>query len=230
MLRALWKITALVLLVLTGSLGLWIYQERFSASLEVARLERRNEALQQVVKRLGDEKRVAELLVTEQKADTSGLENTTLMGSDGCSDATYTDIGGDATNGVFLSGPDLTAFTGGDFYKNEFLPAYVAQFGSNPISVFHAHAYDAMNVLFDAITAAAVQNSDGSLSIPRTALRDAVQATNGYQGIIGTITCTPLGDCATSVTIGVYEVPNVGFLDPSAKPVFTETKTLDEVA
>jgi branched-chain amino acid transport system substrate-binding protein len=169
-------------------------------------------------------------LIAKQKADTSGLENTTLMGSDGCSDASYTDIGGDATNGVFLSGPDLTAFTGGDFYKNEFVPAYVAQFGSNPISVFHAHAYDAANVLFEAIKAAAIQNSDGSLSIPRTALRDAVQATNGYQGIIGTITCTPLGDCATSVTIGVYEVPNVGFLDPAAKPVFTETKTLDEVA
>ncbi|MEO8291775.1 MAG: branched-chain amino acid ABC transporter substrate-binding protein [Actinomycetota bacterium] len=169
-------------------------------------------------------------LIAKQKAETSGLENTTLMGSDGCSDASYTDIGGDATNGVFLSGPDLTAFTGGDFYKNEFVPAYVDQYGSNPISVFHAHAYDAMNVLVEAITSVAVENADGSLTIPRTALRDAVQATNGYEGIIGTITCTPLGDCATSVTIGVYEVPDVGFLDPAAKPVFTETKTLDEVA
>jgi branched-chain amino acid transport system substrate-binding protein len=169
-------------------------------------------------------------LIAKQKADTSGLEDTTLMGSDGCSDATYTEIGGDATNGVLLSGPDLTSFTGGDFYKNEFLPAYVDQFGSNPISVFHAHAYDAMNVLFEAIKSVAVQNDDGSITIGRTALRDAVQATNGYQGIIGTITCTPLGDCATSVTIGVYKVPDVGFLDPAAKPIFTETKTLDEVA
>jgi branched-chain amino acid transport system substrate-binding protein len=169
-------------------------------------------------------------LIAKQKVETSGLEDTILMGSDGCSDATYTDIGGDATNGVYLSGPDLTAFTGGDFYKNDFLPAYVDQFGSNPISVFHAHAYDAMNVLFDAIEAVAVQNDDGSLTIGRTALRDAVQATNGYEGIIGTITCTPLGDCATTVTIGVYKVPDVGFLDPEAKPVFTETKTLDEVA
>jgi branched-chain amino acid transport system substrate-binding protein len=169
-------------------------------------------------------------LIAKQKADTSGLEDTTLMGSDGCSDATYTEIGGDATNGVLLSGPDLTAFTGGDFYKNQFLPAYVDQFGSNPISVFHAHAYDAMNVLFEAIKSVAVQNDDGSITIGRTALRDAVQATNGYQGIIGEITCTPLGDCATSVTIGVYKVPDVGFLDPAAKPIFTETKTLDEVA
>jgi hypothetical protein len=47
--------------------------------------------------------------------------------------------------------------------------------------------------------------------------------------VIGTLTCTPLGDCATSVTIGVYEVPNVGFKDPNAKPVFTETKTLADV-
>jgi len=62
-----------------------------------------------------------------------------------------------------------------------------------------------------------------------SALRDAVQNTSNYQGVIGTLTCTPLGDCATSVTIGVYKVPDVGFEDPSAKPVFTETKTLADV-
>ena len=33
-------------------------------------------------------------LIAKQKATTSGLENTTLMGSDGCSDASYTDIAG----------------------------------------------------------------------------------------------------------------------------------------
>jgi len=168
-------------------------------------------------------------LIAKQKATTSGLENTTLMGSDGCSDASYTDIAGPAADGVYLSGPDLTSFSGGDFYKNEFVPAYKAQYGSAPLSVFHAHAFDAMNILVNAIDATAVENSDGSLTINRAALRDAVQSTSDYQGIIGTLTCTPLGDCATSVTIGIYKVPDVGFLDPSAKPVFTETKTLAEV-
>ncbi len=168
-------------------------------------------------------------LIAKQKATTSGLENTTLMGSDGCSDATYTEIAGSAGNGVYLSGPDLTSFSGGDFYQNEFLPAYESQFGTKPLSVFHAHAYDATNVLVQAIEATAVQNSDGSLTINRAALKDAVQNTSDYQGIIGTITCTPDGDCATSVTIGIYKVPNVGFLDPNAKPVFSETKTLAEV-
>jgi hypothetical protein len=49
--------------------------------------------------------------------------------------------------------------------------------------------------------------------------------------VTGTITCTPLGDCATSVTIAVYESPDLpvegGNLE--AKPVFSETKTLEEV-
>jgi branched-chain amino acid transport system substrate-binding protein len=169
-------------------------------------------------------------LIAKQARDISALANTEILGSDGCSDPTYISIGGDATTGNYLSGPDLTAFSGGDFYQNEFLPAYKQLAGSNPISVFHAHAYDAANIMFQAITKVAVKNSDGSLTIPRVGLRDAVQSTSNYQGIIGTLTCTPLGDCATSVKIGVYKVPDVGFENPSAKPVFSETKTLADVA
>ncbi len=169
-------------------------------------------------------------LIAKQKATTSGLENTILTGSDGCSDATYTEIAGPAADGVFLSGPDLTAFSGGAFYKDEFVPAYEEAYGSKPLSVFHAHAFDAFNILALAIQDVAIVNDDGSVTIPRDALIEAVQNTENYEGVIGTLTCTEDGDCATSVTIGVYEVPNVGFLDPAAKPVFTETKTLDEVA
>ena len=169
-------------------------------------------------------------LIAKQKATTSGLEDTILTGSDGCSDATYTEIAGTSADGVFLSGPDLTAFSGGAFYKDEFVPAYEEAYGSKPLSVFHAHAFDAMNILVKSIEEVAIENDDGSLTIPRDALIDAVENTENYEGVIGTLTCTPDGDCATSVTIGVYEVPDVGFLDPAAKPVFTETKTLDEVA
>jgi branched-chain amino acid transport system substrate-binding protein len=168
-------------------------------------------------------------LINKQAADVSGLDHTVIMGSDGCSDDTFPKIAGDSADGNYLSGPDLTAFSGGDFYQNQFLPAYKQLAGSNPISVFHAHAFDAFNVMAKAIEASAVKNSDGSLTIQRSALKDAVQNTSNYQGIIGTITCTPLGDCATQVTIGVYQIPNVGFLDPNAKPVFSETKTLADV-
>ena len=39
-----------------------------------------------------------------------------------------------------------------------------------PLSVFHAHAYDAANILLDAIEAVAVEDGD-SLTIDRAALR-----------------------------------------------------------
>ena len=47
----------------------------------------------------------------------------------------------------------------------------------------------------------------------------------------GTITCNELGDCATDVTIGVFEAPGWPVEGGSGNqdPVFSETKTLDDV-
>jgi len=171
-------------------------------------------------------------LLQKQAKQISGLENTIFMASDGCADPTYLTVAGPAVNGNYDSGPDLSTFASGDFYSQQFLPAYYKLSGTqSTLSAFHAHSYDAFNVLAIAIDKVAVKNSDGSLTISRTALRDAVQATSNYQGIIGTITCTPLGDCATSVSIAVYKVPDVPFnpKTPDAKPVFSETKTLADV-
>jgi branched-chain amino acid transport system substrate-binding protein len=160
-------------------------------------------------------------------------KGTVQIGSDGCLESSFLDTVGDPISGFdyYASSPDLTVFAEGDFYKNEFIPAYKDEFGTAPTSVFHAHAYDATNVLFDAIKQVAVDDGSGNLTISRTALRDAVFATSGYQGITGTITCTPLGDCATDVTIGVFEYnhwPVEGGVDPT-DPVFSETKSLDDV-
>ena len=156
--------------------------------------------------------------------------DTELVVSDGCSSSDVPKNAGDAWDGVYASGPDLSAFAENPFYADEFIPAYEEQFGE-PTSVFHAHAFDAATILFGAIEEVAIDNGDGSLSIPKQALRDAVFATNGYDGMIGTITCTELGDCATDVTIGIFQAPGWpvegGTDDPA---VFSETKSLDEVA
>ena len=169
-------------------------------------------------------------LIASQAKDI--MPDTALIGSDGCLASDFLETAGDAADGVYASSPDVTVFQGGDFYKNEFLPAYQSEFGTAPTSVFHAHAFDAANILFDAITAVAIDNGDGSLSIPRTALKDAIFATSGYQGITGTITCTPLGDCATDVTIGIFQAPGwpVEGGTPDAAAIFSETKTLADVA
>jgi branched-chain amino acid transport system substrate-binding protein len=168
-------------------------------------------------------------LIMKQAADI--MPDVTIMGSDGCMSSDTLKNAGDAVDGVFLSSPDISVFQEGDFYSNEFIPAYQEEFGSEPTSVFHAHSFDATNVLFDAIEQVAVENDDGSLSIPRTALRDAVFATSGYEGMTGVITCTELGDCATDVTIGIFEGPNwpvEGGAKPDT-PVYSDTKSLDVV-
>ena len=125
--------------------------------------------------------------------------------------------------------PDLSAFAGNPL-RGRVHPGVQGTFGTAPLSVFHAHAFDAVNVLFAAISNVAIQNDDGSLEIPRQALRDAVFATSGYQGLTGTITCTPLGDCATDVTIGVFKAPAWPVEGGTGdKAVFSDTKSLDDV-
>jgi branched-chain amino acid transport system substrate-binding protein len=171
-------------------------------------------------------------LILKQGRQVAGLANTAFMGSDGCYASNFIKLAGSAINGAYYSSPDLSAFDQKDFYTNEFIPAYKQQFGTAPISAFHAHAYDAVNLLAAAIQKVAIQNSDGSLSIPRVALRDAVQSTTDFQGIVTKYTCSSTGDCATTVTIGVYQAPNLAIEGGTGdgKPIFTETKTLADVA
>ncbi len=148
-------------------------------------------------------------LITQQARETPGLEDTVLGGADGILSPDWIEAAGDAAEGAVLSGPDL-AFSG-DFYEAEFLPAYTEISGEDaPISAFHAHAFDAYNMLADAIEAVAFEDG-GTTYIPRTALRDAFFATEGFEGITGTLTCDENGDCADA-KISVSEVQNGEFV------------------
>jgi branched-chain amino acid transport system substrate-binding protein len=166
-------------------------------------------------------------LVIKQAQDI--MPDTDLIVSDGClSSDTLKNAGADA-EGVYASSPDPSG-TASAFYQDEFLPAYQDQFGSAPLSVFHAHAYDATNILLQAVEEVAIDNGDGSLSIPRQALRDAVFATSGYEGVIGTFTCTELGDCATDVSIGLYQAPAWPVEGGTGdETVYSDIKSLDDV-
>jgi branched-chain amino acid transport system substrate-binding protein len=141
-------------------------------------------------------------LIVRQAKETAGLENTYLMGADGMFSPDVMEGAGDAVEGFFVSSPDVSSFTSD--YQTKFLPAYQAKFGTVPISIFHAHAYDAAMMVFAAIEKVAVQDADGTLHIPRQALRDAMYATKDFKGLTGNLTCTPTGDCADP-KIAVYE-------------------------
>jgi branched-chain amino acid transport system substrate-binding protein len=87
---------------------------------------------------------------------------------------------------------------------------YFEVFGVMPDSMgpFHAHAYDATAIILDAIERVAVENEDGSLTIDREELIQAVRATEGLPGLTGTLGCiveSDIGECTPSF-IGVYQV------------------------
>jgi branched-chain amino acid transport system substrate-binding protein len=142
--------------------------------------------------------------VTAQVRDVAGLEKVILCGSDGIFTADLLKGGGPNTVGMYLSSPDFSAFTG-DYAG--FLAKYATKYGGSPPSTFHAHAYDATNMLFAALAKVVVVDADGTMHVGRRALRDAVFATKDFKGITGTLTCSPTGDCGAPV-IAVYEIMN----------------------
>ena len=142
--------------------------------------------------------------VTAQVRDVAGLENVAIAGSDGIFTADLLKGGGANTKGMYLSSPDFSAFTG-DYAG--FIEKHKTKYGGSTLSTFHAHAYDAANILFAALEKVAVVQDDSTIYIPRKALRDAIFATKDFKGITGTLSCSPSGDCGAPV-IAVYEIQN----------------------
>jgi len=139
--------------------------------------------------------------ITRQAKEVSGLEKTKLMGADGIFSPDFYKAAGEAAVGMFHSSPDFSAFPAA--YKN-FLKRHQEKYGKKPEAPFHAFAYDATMLILKAIDKVAVAGSDGSLTIDRWVLRDALYATKGFKGMTGTLNCDAYGDCADP-RIAVYE-------------------------
>ena len=138
-----------------------------------------------------------------QGRQTVGLENTYQMGADGMFSPDVMQGAGDAVEGVFVSSPDFTQF--GPDYEAKFKPAYAAKFGSEPVSIFHAHAYDAFNMIYACVEKVAQGDKEGGdMLIGRQAMRDCMYGTKDFKGLTGNLTCTPTGDCADP-KIAVYQ-------------------------
>jgi len=156
--------------------------------------------------------------IADQAAGTAGLEEVALMGADGLFSADFVNAAGPNVEGMYLSSPDFTAF--GDEYAG-FLEKYDAAYGGNPIQIFHAHAYDATNMLLDAIESVAQEDGE-DLVIDRGALREALFATTDFPGITGTLSCSESGDCSDPF-ISVYQITEreVGGEWPPEAPIWS---------
>jgi hypothetical protein len=79
MLRALTKIACLLLVMITGALAIHWYGTHDATQQKLLEAQAKNQELQKFVERLSDEKRVAEVIVTEQKTVNNVLQTSLLF-------------------------------------------------------------------------------------------------------------------------------------------------------
>lgn len=134
-----------------------------------------------------------------------GLEAVVAIASDASLVADFPQNVGAAAIGLYMTGP----FAAGDGYA-DFLAKWEAEIGGTPPSGFHSHAWDATNLLLDAVENVAQATPDGGLIIGRQALRDAISAVENYAGLSGPLTCQEesphAGDCASGAGLAIFEM------------------------
>jgi branched-chain amino acid transport system substrate-binding protein len=133
-----------------------------------------------------------------------------MMGADGIFSPDFQKAGGKNTVGMFWSSPNFSAFGSGyQDLVNRYLKKYNVQ---GTLAPFHAHSYDAMNMVLAALQkpGVVVKDADGTLHVQKQALRDAIGATKDFKGITGNLTCDPNGDCADP-KIAIYQATQADF-------------------
>jgi len=131
--------------------------------------------------------------VVRQAREASGLKDVIFLGGGALRTDTFLESVGARGKGMYFIGstpPPEGAV------NDELVAAYAARYGEPPQTVTYGYAYDAANLMLDAIARVAVQEKDGTLHIGRQALRDALYATADFEGVTGRITCDAFGDCA----------------------------------
>jgi branched-chain amino acid transport system substrate-binding protein len=147
--------------------------------------------------------------ICSQMRDVPGLEETLMMGADGIYTPDFVKACGANAVGMYWSSPDFSAFGAG---YADLVEKYKTKYNvEGTLAPFHAHSYDAANIIFAAIEKVAVVD-DGSVHIGRQALRDAIAATKDFPGLTGTLTCNENGDCADPL-IAVYQMKDQGEFD-----------------
>ena len=145
-------------------------------------------------------------VIAQQLSDAPGLEDIIMMTADGAFAKSFAQGVGEAGIGLYVAAPHVS----GDEYE-----AYVETWRreideAGPSGGFHAHGYDAANLLLDAVEAVAQERDDGGLVIGRGALREALSGVEDYPGLTGSLTCQDesphAGDCATGEALAIFQL------------------------
>ena len=157
------------------------------------------------------------------------LKPASIVVAEACQDPSFLKALGPASNGVYASGPGASKAASNNFYRREYLPAFIEKTGAAPTAVFNTNSFDASNLIFATIRRVADIQPGGELLINREELRSALLDITGYEGLSGTLNCTPSGDCAQGARISIYQAPAWPAVQPNAKPVFSESRTIAEL-
>ena len=155
----------------------------------------------------------------KQAARRNGLEDVTKIGSAAILETQILAL--PESEGFYFSGPDIgdsgnvNQATGRS--SADILTELEATIGRPPASPYWAHGYDAATLLLSAIKQVAVDDGD-TLHIDLGALRDALDGTEGFQGILGTLTCDDFGDCGAGRSV-IHLHADSNVTDPSLLPI-----------
>ena len=142
--------------------------------------------------------------IIRQTPEVSGLKDTKIYGGSSLASPDLIQAAGDPIKGFRFTNVDVSPAVMGKAYP-DFVDKYKKKYGEDPINSFHAQAYDAGIILDKAIEAVAKTDAaTGTTYIGRKALRDALFATKGYDGISGPIKCDEHGECG-AFNFAVYE-------------------------
>ena len=133
--------------------------------------------------------------IVRQFGEIKGLEDATPIGGSALLAPGFLEAAGDAAVDFVFTNPDTSPDAMGNRYP-VLVKKYTEKYGEAPVQAFHQNAYDGMAVALMGIEKVAVEDDAGNTYIGRQALRDALFATKGFDGMGGEITCNEHGDCA----------------------------------
>jgi branched-chain amino acid transport system substrate-binding protein len=131
-------------------------------------------------------------LLSQARRD-KALAKTILMSDGSLIDQGFIDSVQQDAVGMYFVGPTPPDKTPA---LEQLVNRYQVRFKTAPSTYYYVSAFDAAELLFNAIEKAAVKLPDGGVRIGRKALRDAMYATRDHAGMTGTLNCDEFGDCA----------------------------------
>jgi branched-chain amino acid transport system substrate-binding protein len=145
--------------------------------------------------------------LVEQRIDI-GLESVVFMSADGLRNQDFVALAGRAAEGAYatvsvpVEGPSLA----------DFLDGYQRTFGERPPGPYHTHAYDAAQIILDAVVAASTRSADGTIVTDRVLVASYVRNLREYQGLTGRLSANGRGELISDARIEISCVVDRAFV------------------